>query len=65
MQPLPVVEDERIEVDEGAQPVGHAVGDAGDDAAAIGVAAEHDLVELFPTNEVDDVGDVRVEVHLR
>ncbi len=65
VQSLAVAEDERIEIDEGFDSLGDAVRRARDDAAAVRVAAEHDVGELLPTNQVHDVGDMRVESDLR
>ena len=51
----------------------HEVGDAltdvvegaGDDEAAVGVADEHDLVEVLVEHGVDDVEDVRRQADVR
>lgn len=35
----------------------------GDDHAAVAVADEHDVVQLFPLDEPDEVVDMRVKAH--
>jgi hypothetical protein len=52
----------RVEVDELCQPLRHPVGDAGDDHPAVAPADEHDILEVFVLQDIDDVLDVGVEV---
>ena len=56
--------EEGIDVDDVGDAIGDAVGDAGDDHAAVAVADEDDVVKIFVKNDVDDVGDVRVEINV-
>ena len=54
-----------VNVDDALDAVGHAIGHAGDDHAAVAVADEDDVVQIFPEDDVDDVLNVRVEVNVR
>jgi transposase len=54
-----------IEVNDLADAVGCPVGDAGDHHSPVAVADEHDITQVFVEEQVDDVGDVRVEVDRR
>ncbi len=65
VQALAVVEDECVEVHHCAQPVRDAIGHARDHAAAIRVAAQHDVGQVLPADQIHDVGDVRLERDLR
>ncbi len=51
-----------VEIDELADPVERAVGDARDHHPAVAVAGEDRVAEVLVVEHVDDVGDVRVEV---
>src|ERR1039458_595873 len=59
-----VVGHKGVEIDHVFDAVGHAVGHAGDDHPAVAVADEHDVVQVFPHDDIDDVLDVRVEVNV-
>ena len=59
---LSVVRDERFAVHESRDPLAGAVGDTGDDHAAVAVPAQHDVLEALELEMADDVLDVRVEV---
>jgi hypothetical protein len=48
-----------------ADPIGDMLEGAGHDETAIGESHEDDLVEVFVQHVVDDVADVRRQVHLR
>jgi hypothetical protein len=50
-----------VEVDEAGEAGRVAVGDAGDDHAAVAVADEHDLVQVLAREQLDDVLDVGLE----
>ena len=52
----------RVEVDEPAHAVGGPVGDARDHHAAVAVPHEDHVGEVLVVQEVDDVGDVEVEI---
>ena len=54
----------RVEVDQVLDAAGHAVGHAGDDHAAVTVADQDNVVQIFPQDDVDDVLNVRVEVNV-
>jgi len=55
---------EGIEEHDRADRIAHLLGDARDDHAAIGVADQHDVVEVLPFDHVDDVGNVGREIDL-
>jgi hypothetical protein len=40
----------------------HLLGNAGDDTAGVGVPGQHDVLQAFVFDQVDDVGDVGVEI---
>jgi hypothetical protein len=54
----------RVHVHELSQALGRPVGDAGDDHAGVAVPGQHDVVQVRVGHRVEDVGDVRVEVHV-
>ena len=54
-QRLAVARHERVEVDEVANALGDVAKRAGDDAAAVGEADQHDAVEILVEHVVDDV----------
>ena len=56
---------ECVDIDDMLDAVGHAVGHAGDNHAAVAVTDEHHVVQVFPENDVDDVLNVRAEVNVR
>ena len=62
---LAVGRHEGVEVDELGDPLGHPVGDAGDDVAGRAVPDQQHAVEVLVAHEVDDVGDVRRHPDLR
>jgi len=64
MEAFTVLEKECVQIDQRANAVRNAVCDATDDAAAVRVAAQHHVRQFLPTNQVDDVADVRVEVYV-
>ena len=49
-------------IDELPDPIGGAVSDAGDDHAAVAVADENHVTQVFEVQQVHDVADVHVEV---
>ena len=53
-----------VHVDDAANAMRHALGDTGDDQAAIAVAHQDDLVQVLELEHVDDVLDVCVEAHV-
>ncbi len=65
MQALPVPQNERIQIDERGDAVRDPIDDAADHAATVRVAAQDDVRQLFPLNQVDDVVDVCVQRDLR
>src|SRR5205814_6377397 len=65
VQALTIVENERVEVHDRAQPVRDAIGDPRDHAAAVRMAAEYDVGEVLPTHQIHDVSDVSLERYLR
>jgi hypothetical protein len=42
----------------------HLLGDTTDDVAGVGMADEDDALEVFPLDQVDDVGDMCREIYL-
>jgi len=54
-----------VQVNDALDSVGHAVGHAGDDHAAVAVTHQHNVVQIFPEDDVDDVLNVRVEINVR
>jgi hypothetical protein len=43
----------------------NAVGGAGDGHTAVAMADEHDIIQILPLDQVDDVGDMGVEIDRR
>jgi len=62
---LTVFRDERVQIDQMADPVGDRVGDSGHDHAAIGMAAQYHIIQLLLSKEVDDLFDVGGHVDRR
>jgi hypothetical protein len=61
-QRLAVPRHERVDVQEPRDPVRDAVGDRGDDHAAVALPDEHDIVEVVELEVLEHVLDVRPEV---
>ena len=61
---LPVRRHEGVEIDQRPEAPGRAVGGAGHDHAAIAVAAQHDVVQFFPFEQVGDIQDMGVQAGL-
>src|SRR5687767_12951909 len=55
---LPLSRNESVHEHDRCKRVARLLGHAGNDDAAIGVADQHDVLEPFPLDHVDDVGDV-------
>jgi hypothetical protein len=55
---------EGVEEDDRADGVAHRFGHARNDNAAVGMADKHDVVEVFPLDDVDGVGHVGGEIDL-
>ena len=53
-----------VEINDVLDAAGDAVSHAGDDHAAITVSDEHDIVQVFPEDDVDYVLNVRVEINV-
>src|ERR1035437_5478801 len=54
-----------VDKDDLPDAVGYAVHHAGDHHPAVAVADEDNVMQIFPEDEIDDVGDVRGEVDVR
>src|SRR5262249_49125419 len=63
-QVVAVLWHEGVEEHDRADSFAHLFGHARNDEAAIGMADEHDAVEAFPLDDVDDISDVGRKVHL-
>ena len=57
-----VVEHEGIQIDERANAIGNAIGNAADYGPTIGMTAQHDVGEFLPSDQVDDIKNMRLEV---
>ena len=64
-QSLAIPRDEGVEVHQLGQPLGGALGDPGDDHAAVAMADEHDVGQVLVLQHAEHVLDVGVEVHPR
>jgi hypothetical protein len=62
---LGVLQDERVQIDQCANPIRNAIGHAADHAAPLGMATQHHIREFLPADEVRHIGDVCLKVHLR
>ncbi len=60
-----VLEKERIQINQRADPLRDAVGHSADHSAAVRVSAQHYIRKLLPANQVHYVVDMRFEVDLR
>jgi len=58
------LEDERIEIDKGTNTLRHPISHAGDDAAAVRVAAQDNVRQFLPHNQVLHVEDMRFKVQV-
>ena len=63
-QAVAVVGREGIEIDQLADALTRAVGDAGRDHAAIGMADQVDAGEILEFQHAENVGDVRLEIDI-
>ncbi|MGF6885367.1 hypothetical protein ABIA39_004091 [Nocardia sp. GAS34] len=59
---LAVGEDVDVGVHQGAHPFGNAVGDTGDDHAAIAVSHQDDVVESLEFHDRHDIVDMGVQI---
>ena len=64
-QRLAVARHEGVDIDQLLDPVARAVGDAGRDHAAIAVADQHDVAQVFIFDDVEDVLDMGFEIDRR
>src|SRR5437660_12178963 len=62
---LSVIRHKRIDVNQLRDPVPRAVGHAGCDHAAIAMADQHDVPQVFLSDDVEDVLNVRFEIDRR
>src|SRR6476646_7257381 len=62
MKAFAIFQQEGVQIDQGRNLIGHQFRDPSDNATAIGVAAQHDAIELLPTDQVSDILDVSVKV---
>src|SRR6185312_1550030 len=60
---LAILRYESIQVHQRANAFRNAVRDARDDHAAIGVAAQHDILELLPPDQIEHIQRVGVQIH--
>src|SRR5436189_515930 len=58
-----MLRDEGVNEDDGPNRILHPLCDGGDDETSIGVAAQNDILQPLPLQDIDDVGDVGAEVH--
>src|SRR5580704_14559512 len=59
--PLSVFRHERIEEDDRRYLSLHPLSNSGYDPSAVGMTDQYKVLEILPTNDIDDVGDVGVE----
>jgi hypothetical protein len=61
MTRISVLRDERIQINESFDAFRHPIGHPGDDHAAVGMAAQDNLVEFFSFNAAGDISNVSFE----
>ena len=64
-QRLPVLGHERVDIDQLRDKVARAIGDASRDHAAIAMADQHDVTQIFIFDDVEDVLNMSLQVDRR